>query len=69
LRKNILIIGVVVTAAGVALLLSFNGAGYFTTPAGVMNILLGVATGKSFGVTIGEGSQNAPRVLVDRAIL
>jgi len=69
LRKNILIIGVVVTAAGVALLLSFNGAGYFTTPAGVVNILLGVATGKSSGVTMGEGAQNAPRVLVDRAIL
>jgi len=69
LRKNILIIGVVVTAAGVALLLSFTGAGYFTTPAGVVNILLGVATGKSSGVTIGEAAQSAPRVLVDRAIL
>ena len=69
MRKNILIIGVVVTAAGVALLLSFNGAGYFTTPAGVVNILLGVATGKSSGVTIGEAAQSAPRVLVDRAIL
>lgn len=69
MRKNILIIGVVVTAAGVVELLSFRGAGYFTTPAGVVNILLGYATGKSSGVTVGEGTQNSPRLLVDRAVL
>ena len=69
MRKNILIIGVVVTAAGVIELLSSRGAGYFTTPAGVVNILLGVATGKPSGVTVGEGKENAPRLLVDRAVL
>jgi hypothetical protein len=69
LRTNILIIGVVVTAAGIVLLLSIPGAGYFVVPAGVVNIVLGVVTGKSFGVIIGEEKQNAPRVLVDRAVL
>jgi hypothetical protein len=69
LRKNILIIGVVVTAAGVVESLSLRGIGFFTTLAGAVNILLGVATGRSSGVTIDETGQNAPRLLVDRAVL
>lgn len=69
MRANILFIGTVIFATGVALLLRVPNAGYFTTPAGAVNIFLGLVTGKSFGVTNSDGRGKAPRVLVDRAVL
>ncbi len=69
MRTNILLIGAVISAAGFLLLLYTTSAGYFTAPAGIANIILGFATGKSKGVTTSQSLSNGPRVLVDRGIV
>ncbi len=61
--------GGAISAAGILLLLYNPGAGYFTAPAGILNIIVGAATGKSAGVTTSDTHSNEPRVLVDKGVV
>ncbi len=69
MRTNILLMGAVISAAGFLLLLYNLGTGIFTAPAGIVNIIVGVVTGKSAGVTTSETLSNGPRVLVDKGVV
>ncbi len=61
--------GVVISAAGVLLLLYIPGTGIFTVPAGIVNIIVGLGTGKSAGVTTSETPSNGPMILVDKGVV
>src|SRR3989304_3102296 len=64
-----LLMGVVISAAGFLMLLSPQPVGYFTAPAGILNIILGLTTPKSLGVTVPESNPNSAKLLVDKGVL
>ncbi len=69
MRVQILVMGVVISVAGLLGILSNQGAGYFTTSAGILNIILGLATRRSLGVTVPANNPNSAKLLVDKVVL
>ena len=64
-----LLMGVVISAAVFLMLLSPQIAGYFTAPAGLLNIILGLTTPRSLGVTVPESNPNSAKLLLDKGVL
>ncbi len=69
LRTQILVMGVVISVAGLLGILSNQGAGYFTASAGLLNIILGLATRRSLGVTVPANNPSSAKLLVDKVVL